>query len=177
MSATVEAKLPVTMRLPRREVEIVSDYARSSGITKTDAFLHYLRLGIQSDGDSDARLSEIERKLAEVLRRLPDERSFHADSVRSDIAEECRAFPAVKRAILFGSLARGDATAESDVDIRLEVDRKEKFSLYDVARLQKAIGRRTGREVDIVTADHIKNENLARVIEREGVVVYEREAE
>ena len=175
MDTTVETKLPVTMRLPRREVEIVADYARSSGITKTDAFLHYLRLGIQSEKDSSARLGEMEKMLAEVLRRLPEESTFRANSVSSAIADECRNFSAIKRAILFGSLARGDATAESDVDVRLEVDRKEKFSLYDVARLQKAIERRTGREVDIVTADRIKNGNLARAIEREGVVVYERE--
>lgn len=176
MTVTAEAKLPVTMRLPRREVELVSNYARSLGITKTDAFLHYLRLGIQAEGDSDTRLDEVERMLAEVLRRLPDSSAGHADSVISCIAEECKGFPAIKRAILFGSFARGDATAESDIDIRLEVDRKEKFSLYDVARLQKAIGRRTGREVDIVTADHIKNGNLAKAIEREGAVAYEREA-
>ncbi len=177
MATAIEAKLPVTIRLPHREAEIVFDFARTSGITKTDAFLHFLRLGIEHHDGSEARLAGMERMLEEVLRRLPGEEVSRADSVPSAIAEESSNFPAIKRAILFGSFARGDQTPESDVDIRLEVDRKDKFSLYDLARFQKAVGRKVGREVDVITADHIKNENLARAIEREGMVVYEREAE
>ena len=39
----------------------------------------------------------------------------------------------------------------------------------------KRIEQQTGREVDVVSADVIKNANLAAAIEREKVLVYERE--
>ena len=44
-----------------------------------------------------------------------------------------------------------------------------------MARFQKAVERRTGREVQLVTADDIGNVNLAAAIEREGIVAYERQ--
>lgn len=51
------------------------------------------------------------------------------------------------------------------------------LSLYDMVRFQKALQQKTGREVDVITADEINNENLDVSIKREGIVVYEREAE
>ena len=137
-------RLPVAMRLPRHEVEVVDAFARSHGMTKTDAFLHFLRRGIEGEAVAEA------------------------------VAREAAMFPAIERVVLFGSFARGEATLASDIDLRIEVDRGEPFSLYDLARFQKAVGRRTGREVDAVTADAIANENLAAAIAREGRVVYER---
>ena len=173
MASCAETRLPVTMRLPRREVELVSEYAQAAGVTKTEAFLHFLRLGLQAD-DSSERLASIERSVGEILRRLTEGTPLDASSIGGAVAEEAVHFPAIKQAILFGSYARGDATAESDVDIRLVVDRKEQFSLYDLARFQKAVERRLGLEVDVITADDIKDRNLAEAIRREGVLVYER---
>lgn len=54
------------------------------------------------------------------------------------------------------------------------LDRSEQFSLYDLARLQKVLEKRLSREVDIITADTLKNQNLATAIEQEGVTIYER---
>ena len=173
-----ETRLPVTMRLPRHEVELVSEYAREAGVTKTEAFLHYLRLGLQSANqsadDSSARLASIERSIDEILHRLTESAPMDDPPISIVIAEEAAHFPAIKQAILFGSYARGDATVESDVDVRLVVDRKEQFSLYDLARFQKAVERRIGLEVDAITADDIKDKNLAEAIRREGILVYER---
>ena len=87
---------------------------------------------------------------------------------------EAAKFPAIKKVILFGSIARGDAGPQSDVDLRLVLDRSEQFSLYDLARLQKALEKRLSREVDIITADTLKNQNLAMAIKQEGVTINER---
>ena len=76
--------------------------------------------------------------------------------------------------LLLYPIARGDAGPQSDVDLRLVLDRSEQFSLYDLARLQKALEKRLSREVDIITADKLKNQNLAMAIEQEGVTIYER---
>ena len=75
---------------------------------------------------------------------------------------------------MFGSFARGDFTAESDVDVRLEYDKAAPFSLFEVAQFQKHLERATGRSVDVVTAKRLKNPNFEAAIEREKVLVYER---
>lgn len=93
------------------------------------------------------------------------------------VADECSRYPAITRAFVFGSFARGDFAAESDVDVRIEYDKSAPFSLFEVAQLQKHIERAVGREVDVITAKRLKNKNLEAAIEREKVLVYERESE
>lgn len=177
METAAENRLSVAMRLPKHEVQIVNAYAKENGLTKTDAFLHFLRQGIASENeraDSD-RLRSIEQLLQEILHKVdaPGAAPSIAD-VRRCVAAEAAKFPAIEKAILFGPIARGDAGPQSDVDLRLVLDRSEQFSLYDLARLQKALEKRLSREVDIITADKLKNQNLATAIEQEGATIYER---
>ncbi len=56
----------------------------------------------------------------------------------------------VKRASLFGSFARGDATDESDIDLLIEFKGKTK-SLLDLAALKIHLEESLGRHVDLVT--------------------------
>ncbi|MEC4272883.1 nucleotidyltransferase domain-containing protein [Adlercreutzia sp. R25] len=179
MSSAADSRVPVAMRLPRREVEIVDEYARAHRITKTEAFLHFLRRGMEGEEDAlnGERLSAIERSLEKVLNCLTGGDLLQKSDVLEIISNESQNFSAIKRAILFGSFARDAATLKSDIDIRLELDRDKPFSLYDLARFQKAVGRRTGREVEALTADDIGNANLVAAIEREGIVAYERPRE
>jgi hypothetical protein len=90
------------------------------------------------------------------------------------VARECARFEAITRGYVFGSFARGDFVAESDVDVRLEYDQEAPFTLFEVAQFQKHLERACGRAVDVVTAKQVKNPNLAAAIEREKVLVYER---
>ncbi len=176
MEAIAEHKLPVAMRLPRHEVEVVNEYARKNGLTKTDAFLYFLRQGMANE-QSDAygkRFDEVERLLGEILHKVDVSYPTDVDSIARTVSFEARNFPAIQRIILFGSFARGEAGSESDIDLRLILDRSHPFSLYDLVRFQKAVGQATGREVDAITADDIKNENLARAIDMEGITIYER---
>ena len=177
MGAAVESRVPVAMRWPRRDVEAVDEYARAHGITKTDAFLHFLHCGMEHERRPpyEERFDAIESALSEVLAHLQTTRSITISDIMPVIYDESEKFSAIKRAIIFGSFAKGEATTESDIDVRLELDRDGPFSLYDMARFQKAVERRTGREVQLVTADDIGNVNLAAAIEREGIVAYERQ--
>ena len=43
--------------------------------------------------------------------------------IESAVREAASSIPAIKTVILFGSYARGEAHADSDIDLRLEVDR------------------------------------------------------
>ena len=55
---------------------------------------------------------------------------------------------------VFGSVARGEATEKSDVD--LLVDFAETPSLFEFARLRRALTELLGRQVDLVTRPALK---------------------
>ena len=126
-----------------------------------------------SDANDD-RLASMEALLDEILRKVSVPAFLDTGEACEAIAREAEKFPAIKKAILFGSFARGDAGPQSDIDVRLRIDRSKPFSLFDLARFQKALKQVTGREIDVITSDVIKNKNLAEAIEREGVTAYER---
>ena len=68
-------------------------------------------------------------------------------------AEELRR-RGVRRLRLTGSIARGTATAASDVDLIAEIDRSRiaRFSLLDLAALELDLAEALGREVQITTS-------------------------
>lgn len=103
------------------------------------------------------------------------ENSEEREHVLAAVKAECALYPAIVRAFVFGSFARGDFVEKSDVDVRIEYDKASPFSLFEVAQLQKHIERVVGRSVDVVTAKGLKNSNLAEAIERDKVLVYERD--
>lgn len=91
------------------------------------------------------------------------------------MGEAADQFPAIVRAYVFGSCARGEQTPESDIDVRLVLDRSERFNLRDLAQFAKRVEQKTGLEVDVVTAEKVADPALSAAIEREKVLVYERE--
>lgn len=60
----------------------------------------------------------------------------------------------VKHAAIFGSFARGEASARSDVDFLIEYKGKNK-SLFDLIDLKSELEDTLGRKVDIVTYSSI----------------------
>lgn len=115
---------------------------------------------------------ETEEAQASSVDADEDERAH----VLNAVAQECARFAAITRGYVFGSFARGDFIGQSDVDVRLEYDKRAPFTLFEVAQFQKHLERVTGRSVDVVTAKQLKNPNLAASIEREKVLVYERQS-
>lgn len=61
----------------------------------------------------------------------------------------------VKSLGIFGSVARGDDTVESDVDILVEFG-EQAVGFFDFIRMQKLLSDTLGREVDLVTKDGLK---------------------
>jgi uncharacterized protein len=71
---------------------------------------------------------------------------------------------------LFGSVARGDASAQSDVDLLLTL-RPLSFSLLDLASLQRELSALFGRDADLTTTP-LSNPYLRELVERDLVAVF-----
>jgi uncharacterized protein len=73
----------------------------------------------------------------------------------------------VKEIYLFGSVARNQATAKSDVDLLIEFSSND-VGLFEFIRLKDYLESILGRHVDLVTRDALK-EWMRAEIEREAV--------
>jgi predicted nucleotidyltransferase len=62
----------------------------------------------------------------------------------------------VRRAALFGSVARGDDHARSDIDIMVEIEPDAPIGVFEYAELKEYIGSLFEGPVDVVSRDHLK---------------------
>lgn len=74
-----------------------------------------------------------------------------------------------KKASLFGSFARGEQGAKSDLDILVRFG--EAKSLFELAGIEREIMRETGRPVDLLTEKSV-NPRLAPFIRRDLKVLF-----
>ena len=70
---------------------------------------------------------------------------------------------------LFGSYARGTATEESDIDLRIDKGRIR--GLFQLASLQAALEEKLGTKVDLLTSDSLSEQFLS-AISGEEVLLY-----
>jgi len=77
----------------------------------------------------------------------------------------------VRRAALFGSTARNEATADSDLDIMVEIDPAARVDLYDYVGITHYIAELFMVPVDV--ADHaMLIEPVRRTAERDAVYAF-----
>ena len=77
----------------------------------------------------------------------------------------------VKRAAVFGSVARGEAGPDSDIDILIEVERP--FALSQFVALKRTLEAALQKPVDVVEYTAIKPA-FARNILKDAAVIYEQ---
>lgn len=87
-------------------------------------------------------------------------RTLELDEIRRTVSDLGRQY-GLKRAYLFGSYARGEATPESDVDIR--IDKGNLRGLFALSGLRLALMERLERDVDLLTTDSLDANFLARI--------------
>jgi predicted nucleotidyltransferase len=62
----------------------------------------------------------------------------------------------VRRAALFGSLARGDHRPDSDIDIMVEIEPEARITVFDYVELKEYIAGLFDHPVDVVSRDGLK---------------------
>ena len=72
---------------------------------------------------------------------------------------------------MFGSVARGDARVDSDVDLAIDVDRTSRFSLVTEASIGRDLEELLQRRVDIGTRASLRP-SLHKDFERDAVRVF-----
>lgn len=83
--------------------------------------------------------------------------------------------PYAKRISVFGSYARGEETAKSDIDLLVALKPshlRPVLGLFDFIRLEQELKKELGREVDLVTEEGL-NSRRKPFIKRDRVVLYE----
>ncbi len=74
----------------------------------------------------------------------------------------------VRSLAVFGSVALGNASPESDLDVLVEFDRP--VGLFDFMRLKFYLEQATGRRVDLVTAEALRPALRDRIL-REAIYI------
>jgi len=77
----------------------------------------------------------------------------------------------ILRLSLFGSVARGDASSESDVDLMAEFDPAKQFSLLQMVGLENRLADILGVRVDLTPARALQDRIRERVA-REAVLAF-----
>lgn len=77
----------------------------------------------------------------------------------------------VEGAWLFGSVARGEARRDSDVDIMVELNKKKKYSFFDLADLAYRIEQKINRKVDLVEKGYLKS-FAAKTAQNDWIKIY-----
>ena len=95
-------------------------------------------------------------------------------TMTQQIADYFKTQPVLK-AWLFGSFARGEATADSDVDILFVPDMSEKFSLFTLGGMYMDLKELLGREVDLVPYGSLLP-FAEETAEKDKKLIYERVA-
>lgn len=86
------------------------------------------------------------------------------------LARFCRAH-AVRQLAIFGSLARGDGHAASDVDVLIDLQRDARVGLVAFQRMRDELAALFGRPVDLVTRDGL-NHHIRDEVLRDAKVLY-----
>src|ERR1700681_2123271 len=85
----------------------------------------------------------MDNSLTDVLRTLRE----HEDDLRR---------LGVEHAAVFGSVARGEAREDSDIDVLVDLDRERPMGVFEYARLKLYIGELFGHTADVVSRRTLK---------------------
>ena len=90
------------------------------------------------------------------------------DEIKSKVVPVLKRY-GVKKAAIFGSVVRGEAEADSDIDILVEIE--SDMSLLDFVGLKIEIEEALGKKVDLVEYSTIKPLIKERILSEQVVIL------
>ena len=108
------------------------------------------------------------------LMRWGAARMLTVDKIREAVGPLCEKYK-IPKAYLFGSYARGDATSQSDVDIRIEREGSSLVGLFAVNHLRNELEDAFQRPVDLLTSEPQGKYNriFRDMMKKDEVLIYE----
>ena len=94
--------------------------------------------------------------------------------IKHAVSRAASEFASIDRVVLFGSYARGEATSESDIDLRVMYDEGSRVTMMNLAAFSNNISITLGCDVDVVSKRSL-DEDLETAIQKEGIIIYERQ--
>jgi predicted nucleotidyltransferase len=100
-------------------------------------------------------------------------RSMNKDEVIDRLRAHERELKAagIVRLAVFGSVARGDNSTESDVDLLADFDKTKRYTLLTMGRLENRLADLLGARVELSSPEWLKESVKERVL-REAVVAF-----
>jgi predicted nucleotidyltransferase len=77
----------------------------------------------------------------------------------------------VRRAAIFGSVSRGEARADSDLDVLIEIDDPSHLTVFDLVRIKRTVAELFPGRVDVVNAADLKA-GVGRSAKRDAVYAF-----
>ena len=145
--------------LPALEAQLKKRNEQKNNLKKIDEELLAIEKALKSSYRKNIKRFTLEQHTDEV---------YSLASIKILLAPIFRHYD-IKKAIVFGSYAKGSASAQSDIDIVVASTLHGLDFVEFISDIKKCLG----KEADIIDVSHIdKNSKIDREIQKTGVVLY-----
>ena len=122
------------------------------------------------DNATEDMLEKILAAAKEIVRTGKGNKVYTIDEIRAKAVPIAKKY-GVKRLSLFGSYARGEADAQSDLDFLYDADNSKVKSLFDYMDFVEDLEDAFGCHIDLVE-DGISDKNFLTAIQENEVLLY-----
>ncbi len=129
-----------------------------------------IQVALQHHGGHINRLREWQRKDSHLLSENLDIFVMMSVEINNIILESLKQYNPLFIG-LFGSYARNEQTAKSDIDILVSFQKG--ISLLGLIRLENELSAKLGRQVDLITLGAIKNKRIKDSISHDLQIIFQ----
>ena len=97
---------------------------------------------------------------------------FPKMEIKDDIIIKLSRKYRIKEMSFFGSILREDFGEASDIDVLVEFEDDNEYSLFDLFRIREEFGKVLGRKVDLIEKESLRNPYRRENILKNSRVVY-----
>ena len=119
---------------------------------------------------------EITANVPGMTNESPQDTDAHGvltlNAIRDAVQKAASEVTPIKKVILFGSYARGEARPDSDIDLRIIYDGN--LGMIALGGFAEAVRAATSKEVDVISKQNLGDSSIAKSIKRDGITIYER---